>query len=224
MENSNNLLVVSFSCNSPCMESFKKNKVFTLDKTSKTLLSLFINEANNALLQIPNRFYDHKPLDFSKEEFGASQLMECHFTEFLIKLIRSNFIDEDDIQHEENRENNEENSAELISEYLKGNIYNCITLNDLCEHFFLRKSQLTVIFKNFSGKSPMQYYAALKISEAKKLLREDKLSVSEISDKLNFSCIHSFSRAFKKSTGFSPSDYRKSISAFQSNNETISNL
>ena len=60
----------------------------------------------------------------------------------------------------------------------------------------------------------MRYYSDLKIKEAKKLLREDVLSVSEISEKLNYSGIHNFSRAFKEATGFSPMGYKKSIISY----------
>ena len=67
------------------------------------------------------------------------------------------------------------------------------------------------MFREKTGRSPMQYYADLKITEAKKLLREDNLSVSQITDALGYSGIHNFSRAFKKSTGFSPTEYKKSI-------------
>ena len=57
----------------------------------------------------------------------------------------------------------------------------------------------------------MEYYSKLKIKEAKKLIRESTYSVSEISEMLGYSSIHIFSRAFKKKTGMSPTDYSKSI-------------
>lgn len=209
LKSSNNLLVVSFSCNSPSMEFFKKNKTFSLDKTAKTLLTLFTKEAKNALGGIPNHFKDHSPLDFSDETFGASQLMKAHFTEFLIKLIRSSA---DLTEDKYNRELSKDNKAELIENYMREHIYEDLTLNDLCNIFFLRKSQLSSVFKEFNGTSPMKYFLNLKIEEAKKLLRDNELSVSEIAYKLNFSDIYSFSRAFKNATGFSPSQYKKSIS------------
>ena len=67
------------------------------------------------------------------------------------------------------------------------------------------------VFKENTGKSPMEYYQHLKIIESKKLIREEKYSISEISDMLGYSSIHIFSRAFKKAVGFSPTAYKKSI-------------
>ncbi len=210
-EHSNNLLVVSFSCDSPCMAFFKEHKVFTLDKTAKTLLSLFINEAKNALGHIPNRFSDRAPLDFSKETFGSSQLMECHFSEFLIKLIRNHSGDRRHAVGKE-RQTDEDDQAQRITDYLKAHIYEDIDLDDLCNAFYLRKSQLSLLFKNHFATSPIKFVGELKIAEAKKLLREDVYSISEIAEKLGFSCIHSFSRSFKNITGFCPTAYKKSVS------------
>lgn len=208
-ENANNMLIVSFSCNSDCMDYFNK-QIFTLDKTSKTLLSLFIREAKEALGKIPGDFSDKTPLNFSSEAFGSSQLMKYHFTEFMIKLLRKNPEFESKSTQEE-RTSEENTIIDSVIAYLKQNVYSTITLNDICDNFFVRKSHLSAIFKNSTGKSLMQYYSHLKIEEAKKLLREDNFSVSEITDILKYSGIHNFSRAFKNITGFSPTGYKKSI-------------
>lgn len=210
-EVTNNMLVVSFSSDSPLMDFFRK-KTFTLDKTACTLLSLFLQEAKNALGKIPNDYNNKADLDFSNETFGATQLMECHFTEFLIKLFRSGTeLSERFSVNSRSRLIAKNSTATLIADYLQKNVYGNISLHDLCEHFMIGKSQLTLIFKEFTKKSPMQYYGELKIEEAKRLLREDNLSVSEITDLLCYSGIHNFSRAFKKITGFSPTQYKKSI-------------
>ena len=74
-EVANNMLVISFSCQSECMKYFE-NKTFTLDKTSKTLLSLFLKESENALGKISSDSYDQTPLDFSNCKFGSAQLLK----------------------------------------------------------------------------------------------------------------------------------------------------
>ena len=85
----NNMLVVSFTSKSPAMEFFDK-KIFSLDKTGKTLLTLFINEAKNALGEISGEYDNKNPLDFSSAPFGSLQLLECYLTEFLLILSRRN--------------------------------------------------------------------------------------------------------------------------------------
>lgn len=207
----NNMLVVSFTTKSPSMDFFDK-KIFTLDKTGKTLLSLFINEAKNALGEIPSEYSNKNPLDFSNSPFGSLQLLECYMTELLLVLSRSDSGNIGKGKFTENARTLAQSSIiELITSYLNENIYSSITLTDICKTFYMGKSKLCKLFNEYVGEGPIEYYSNLKISEAKKLLRRDELSISIISDMLGYSSIHNFSRAFKKSAGFSPAVYRKKI-------------
>ncbi len=207
----NNMLVIAFSCDSPKMSFFGK-KIFDADKTIKTLLSLFLAEAKNALGSIPNQYEDKRNLDFSNSKFGSSQLLMCYFTEILINLMRQNIgFDNKIISNANSRAVAQNSICELIEGYMKENIYSNLTLDDICTRFMLGKSQLSHIFKVNTGKSLMEFYNTLKITEAKRLLREDSFSVSRISDSLGYSCIHSFSRAFKQHVGCSPTEYKKRI-------------
>ena len=58
----------------------------------------------------------------------------------------------------------------------------------------------------------IDYFIALKVNEAKKLLQEGNVSITQISDTLGYSTIHHFSHSFKKCIGMSPSEYKKSLS------------
>lgn len=207
----NNMLVISFTTDSEIM-SFLGSKVFTLDKTAKTLLSLFLEEAKNALGTIPGDYHNDKDLCFLNDFFGSSQLLGCYFTEFLIHLIRSgNTMSENALHGKKARDITNNSLCELICEHMKNNVYASLSLSELCSRFIISKTQLCKIFRESTGQSPMEYYMDLKVKEAKKLLREKNYSVSQISDMLGYSSIHIFSRAFKKAVGFSPTAYVKSI-------------
>lgn len=208
---SNNMLVISFTTNSAPMQ-YLKNKTFTLDKTARTLLSLFMDEAKNALGKIPGDYTNKNNLDFSNSPFGSTQLLQCYFTEFLLHLIRSGSAFSKDVQSSKQARSIANDSlSELMCEYMKDNIYCAITLKDVCSYFLLGKTQLCKIFRESTGDSPMEYYTRLKIKEAKKLIRENNHSVGQISEMLGYSSIHNFSRAFKKAVGMSPTAYGKSI-------------
>ena len=207
----NNMLVVAFTARGEAMEYFK-GRTFTLDKTGKILLSLFLEEAKNALVKIPGNYNNKGNLDFSQSSFGSVQLLECHFTEFLIKLMRIGNKASTRLVSDEKSRNLATNSlCELISEHMKKHTYGNLTLKELCTTFSMGKTRMCKIFSEWSGKSPMEYYAVLKISEAKKLLRENSHSVSQIAELLGYTTIHNFSRAFKKAAGLSPTAYIKSI-------------
>jgi len=205
----NNMLVVAFYCDSKEMDFFK-GKTFKLDKTSKMLLTLFLEEAKNTFGEVPGDFSKRNLPKISEKEFGAYQLLESHFSEFLIKLIRSGNGSKV-VSNRQSRIIANNSACELICEYMKRNITSALTTSEICEHFLIGKTQLCKIFQEYTGKSPMEYYSELKITEAKKLLRNKKMSVSQISDFMNYSSIHNFSRAFRKITGVSPTAYIKSI-------------
>lgn len=204
----NNMLVITFTCNSPAMEFFNK-KIFTLGKTEKTLLSLFMKEAERALGKIPSEFSNTDALDFSQAPDGSLQLLECYVTELLLILRRS---DESTrvTRIEDSRELGQTSILELMISYLKENVYGIITLSEICNKFFMGKSQVCKIFSDYTAKGPIEYYTDLKMTEAKKLLREG-VSVSEISDLLSYSSIHNFSRSFKNNVGISPTEYKRRI-------------
>lgn len=207
----NNMLVVSFTTKSAAMEFFK-GKTFTIDKTAKTLLSLFLEEAKNVLGKIPGDYNNKDNLHFLPEVFGGSQLLQCYFTELLIRLIRSgSLLGEEVLVNKKSRDIASNSISELMTEYMKNNIYSNLTQKEMCSHFMIGKTQFCKIFQENVGQSPMEYYAELRMNEAKKLLREKNDSVAQIADKLGYSSIHTFSRAFKKAVGFSPTAYARSI-------------
>ena len=57
----------------------------------------------------------------------------------------------------------------------------------------------------------IEYFRNLKVEQAKILIREGNYNFTEISELLGYSSIHYFSRHFKQATGFSPTDYARSI-------------
>lgn len=206
---SNGMIVVSFTTHSNAIDFFRK-KTFRADKTARRLLSLFICETKNALSAIPSEYSDKRSLDFSSAPFGSTQLMSCYFSQLLIHLIRTGACDGKTVSHTEQSKLLAHSSlVKLVCDYMQKNVYGMITQQQICSRFLLGKSQLCVLFNEVLNQSPMQYYRNLKISEAKRLLTEGSLSVSRISELLGYSCIHSFSRAFKDATGYSPIYFSK---------------
>ena len=63
------------------------------------------------------------------------------------------------------------------------------------------------MFKRKYGIAIITYTQNLKLEAAKEYLKRE-LSITEISDKLNFSSIYSFSRFFKNKTGIAPLEYK----------------
>ncbi len=70
-------------------------------------------------------------------------------------------------------------------------------------------SKLGKIFKQIFGESIYNYYQKMKMQEASFLLREKKLSVSEVGYQLGFSNLSHFSRLFEKHIGMTPKKWQK---------------
>ncbi len=210
-KNPNNMLVISFTCNSPAMVFFKR-KIFTADKTAKTLLKLFTDETKNALGSISNDYKDKRNLDFSNSKFASTQLLLCYMTELLISIIRNESGFNNVLMQNDKKRSDVQNSiCELVVEYMKENVYNSLSLSDICSHFMIGKSNLCNIFSTNMNTSIIKYYDSIKMFEAKKLIRSNQYTISQISEMLGYSCIHSFSRSFKNAVGCSPTAYKKRI-------------
>ena len=63
-------------------------------------------------------------------------------------------------------------------------------------------------FKKNIGQSPVEYLIAFRLNEAKKLLRESGLSVTEVSLRCGFSDSAYFGRVFRAAFGVTPRTYR----------------
>jgi len=59
------------------------------------------------------------------------------------------------------------------------------------------------------GTTPIKYLQRYRIHQAKKLLKESGLSVTEIALKVGFSDSGYFSRVFHRETGLSPEAFRR---------------
>ena len=72
----------------------------------------------------------------------------------------------------------------------------------------MSESYFRQMFKKYMGSSPLKYRENVRVSWAKKYLKSNLFSVSEIAEKLGYCDIYHFSKVFKVYVGISPSQYR----------------
>ena len=75
----------------------------------------------------------------------------------------------------------------------------------------LSVSQLYALFKQNTGMTPGEYHKKVKVDMAKEKLRDKNLSVKDVFIQCNVNDHSSFSRLFKRITGFSPTQFRKGL-------------
>lgn len=80
----------------------------------------------------------------------------------------------------------------------------------LSEEMHYEYNYLSNLFSSVEGVTLEQYIIKQKIEKVKELLFYDELSLSEIGDKIGYSSVAHLSGQFKKITGFTPSEMKKS--------------
>ena len=98
-------------------------------------------------------------------------------------------------------------SIAYINEYYNQNP----TLSEVASHINLNPSYFSALFKKETGTNFSSYLLNVKMENAKLLLRNSNLSLSDISAELGFESQSYFSKLFKKETGLTPRDYRHHI-------------
>ena len=98
----------------------------------------------------------------------------------------------------------------MVRRYIDNHYKEQLTLDLLAAEANVNKYYLAHAYKQVYGISPINHMIARRVQEAKRLLIETDLSLSQISVILGFSSPSYFSQRFRKSEGISPVDYRKS--------------
>lgn len=83
--------------------------------------------------------------------------------------------------------------------------YSTITFDEMAEFAHYSKPYFSKFFQAYFGMSFVEYLNTIKVAAAVEMLKEKKLSVTEISEKCGFNTIRNFNRVFKLITGYSPS-------------------
>ena len=88
----------------------------------------------------------------------------------------------------------------------------------LAEEFHYDYNYLSNLFSSVEGITLEHYIIKQKIERVKELLLYDELNLSEISSKLGYSSVAHLSAQFKKITGLTPTDLKKSRTLDQARN------
>ncbi|MEI8206358.1 MAG: AraC family transcriptional regulator [Kiritimatiellales bacterium] len=96
-----------------------------------------------------------------------------------------------------------------VKQYLDQHTRQKITLQHLAEKAGMSVPNLCAQFRRCYGDSPINYLIGLRLKQARYLLLDRRLSVSEVAERIGYEDIYHFSKLFKKHFGASPRALRR---------------
>lgn len=99
----------------------------------------------------------------------------------------------------------------MVKQYISDNLKENINLKDTAAKFNLSPYYFSRTFKKVFGCNFSEYLNLVRIDEAKKLLKDNSLSVKEICYMVGYSDPNYFSKVFKKYEGVTPTEHREKI-------------
>jgi AraC family transcriptional regulator len=97
----------------------------------------------------------------------------------------------------------------IVTAYIEEHLHEPIPMTTLAELVRLSRHHFCRVFKHSLGVPPHRYQTNRRMECAKLLLADRAPLVTEIGLTLGFSSSNAFATAFRKATGFTPTDYRR---------------
>ena len=101
-----------------------------------------------------------------------------------------------------------------VCDYINANYQNPIGLAEASRHVGRNPSYISRLVREYTGKSFTQLLTDKRISEAKLLLSETNLKITEIAERVGYTNVNYFTKVFKAATNMTANDYRNFTMTF----------
>lgn len=137
-----------------------------------------------------------------------SQIMTQTYMNQLIVLMYRNFFSEWDSSdyYAQEKGGTKEIVYNAIS-YIDHHILQLKDMTEVSQALGYSYSYLSHLFTEETGISLRNFYSRKRLEKTIELMRSRKYSITEIASAMQYQSIHSFSRAFRKAVGLSPTEY-----------------
>ncbi|MBE6957089.1 MAG: helix-turn-helix domain-containing protein [Ruminococcaceae bacterium] len=204
-----NFFVISFVCRSPAMRLFEGYRA-ALSQSLRPFVSSIITEARNSFHIPKNDVTLLKLRRRSQAKEGGEQLIKTYLEQLLILLARV-ILEQKDNSVSPVRESMETQLISTIKTYIQNNLGKKIAMEELAGVTGYSTSYISRIFRQQCGTTIGKYITAKKITYAKELIRNHTYNMAQIADMLAFDTPQYFAGTFKKETGMTPSEFKRSL-------------
>ena len=206
-QNPPNVFIITFESSSKSMQLFAERQI-SVPTPFRKYISEMVADGREAFYLTDDTPYSEGLVEREEAYIGSQQLIRLNLEILLIKLVRFFELPKKEIS---NADGYDRITREVI-DMLKNNIYGRLTVEEICRQLRFSRTYLSARFRENTGKTIIEYFTELKISEAKYLIRKDNHTVAQISDFLCFENPQYFCRVFKKITNMTPTQYKNSVS------------
>jgi AraC-like DNA-binding protein len=137
----------------------------------------------------------------------SHMMVQTYIAQIIIIMYR-NFFSEWDFSYRIVKE--KESTKDVVYNainYIDRNLMNIKELGQIAQELRYSYSYLSHIFSEETGLTLRDYYAQKRLVKTIELLKSGEYNITQIAEMLNYQSIYSFSKAFKKSVGISPTEY-----------------
>lgn len=211
----NTLLSVFGKC---LKESNKNEATYFIKKTAadirnhrNTIIDYVKNVFYNLVLQLSNIAHERgiegkedpqDDLDFLWKLISEKDTLN-EIENYLIERINVFFLSLEEMS-------SKNNPVFLITQYIQTHFSNeNLSIKEIADSIHLTPAYICQVFKKETGKTVNQYVTEYRLEKAKEFLKDKQAKLVEVASKSGYSDANYFTRIFKKSFGFTPSEYRE---------------
>lgn len=154
-----------------------------------------------------SRLLDGISREFCQQKECYKPLVVAKCIELMAWLTRSHRLAEGEPSHGEKKTVRVQNMIRYIQKHYE----EPLTLEGLSEEFGYSRFYLAHTFSEMTGMSVMDYLQQVRMRAACRLLADEEKTVTEIAEACGYANVSSFSTAFRKRHGQSPSHYRQTM-------------
>lgn len=100
-----------------------------------------------------------------------------------------------------------------VINYIDAHLHQITELARIADELHYSYTYLSHLFSKEIGCTIQEYYNRRRFEKAVEWLKSGELNITQIAEKLRYRSIHSFSKAFRKHYGFSPTEYQSLLHA-----------
>ena len=185
-----------------CTDDMLDEKLLEPLNSGHLMICPRVNDTAKELCEQLIKIYEAKN-DESESKITTQVRTKIILLQFILEMWKKGFVIENDTSGRNIVE------KEMVS-YIQQNFTGKISLKEFGEQFHLSEKYISRYFKEHFHITLSQYITYLRLENAKQLLQDTDLSVTETAMQSGYQNVSYFIRSFKKAYGISPLKYRNS--------------